>query len=454
MKLVKSIVGVTVANIVNFGTSFIIGFFLPAILSISEYGYYKEYTLYLSFAYLFNIGFNDGIYIKYGGKNIEDIDKAKVSSEHKFIVLFQGILFIPMILVSIYFSNLVLFLFSISTFLILIITYHQNFLQAIGNFSTFSKGNISKSILYIVLLLFGIFILKSKNYIVYIVINILAFSALLVFFELNFREKIGYTGKINIRDSIIYFRIGIFILLANMSLTFVGNIGNWIVNWGFSIEEFAQYSFHNSLLNIILLVISAVGQVFYNLISKYYNKNTLIIIKKMSLLFGVISCNMYFVFSIIIKIFLHNYASSLDILKVIYISIPYLIVSKILIANMYKALRSERKYFKDSLVYGLFSFLLVGLAYFLTKNVIFIATAITLSYILWFIYTTRVQFKELKGNFRELALLLSHLVIFLIITTNFNDFNGLLLYAGYSIFVLFAFKNDLISIFRVFSETI
>ena len=64
MKLLKNIIGVALSNIASFGTSFIIGFILPAILTVADYGYYKEYTLYLSFAYLFNLGFNDGIYIK------------------------------------------------------------------------------------------------------------------------------------------------------------------------------------------------------------------------------------------------------------------------------------------------------------------------------------------------------------------------------------------------------
>ena len=68
MKLLKNIFRVALANIVNFGSSFIVGFILPAVLTVAAYGHYKEYTLYLSFVYIFNLGFNDGVYIKYGGK--------------------------------------------------------------------------------------------------------------------------------------------------------------------------------------------------------------------------------------------------------------------------------------------------------------------------------------------------------------------------------------------------
>ena len=73
MKVLKNVFQVALSNVINFGTSFIIGFILPAVLSVADYGYYREYTLYLSFAYLVNLGFNDGIYIKYGGAEKEKI---------------------------------------------------------------------------------------------------------------------------------------------------------------------------------------------------------------------------------------------------------------------------------------------------------------------------------------------------------------------------------------------
>ena len=94
----KNILRVTIANIANFGSSFIVGFILPAVLSVAAYGHYKEYTLYLSFVYLFNLGFNDGIYIKYGGVDPDKVNREEVHSEHNFIRLFQFIIFLPMII--------------------------------------------------------------------------------------------------------------------------------------------------------------------------------------------------------------------------------------------------------------------------------------------------------------------------------------------------------------------
>ena len=42
---------------------------------------YKQYTLYLTITYLFNFGFNDGITIKYGGGDLNEIDRQEVRKQ-------------------------------------------------------------------------------------------------------------------------------------------------------------------------------------------------------------------------------------------------------------------------------------------------------------------------------------------------------------------------------------
>ena len=88
MKTLKNILNVAMSNIVGFGTSFIVGFILPGILTVAQYGSYRQYTLYLSFTYLFHLGFADGIYIKYGGKELNELDHNVIRDEHNFANFF------------------------------------------------------------------------------------------------------------------------------------------------------------------------------------------------------------------------------------------------------------------------------------------------------------------------------------------------------------------------------
>ncbi len=441
MKLLKNIIGVAFSNIASFGTSFIIGFILPAILSVADYGYYREYTLYLSFAYLFNLGFNDGIYIKYGGKDQEELSEEVVNSEHNFVMIFQLIVMGLMLIYSIIQGNMVLALFSIATFFVSMNTYHQNFLQATGEFSVYSKGNIYKSVFYVAILLVATLLLQSDNYAFYIALNVLSLVFIFVFYEWHRYKQYGLPKNVSTKNKGTIFRIGIFVLIANMSLTFVGNVGNWVVNFGFSIEEFAQYSFQNSVLNVMLLIINAVGMVFYNVISKHENRSILRVIKELSLLLGIFGGAAFFIFAFIIEVFLPDYVPAIPLLSMTFIAIPYIMISKILIANVYKSKRSETKYFRDSLLFAVFSFLLVGGVFLITNSMTAIALATTFCYIFWYIYTSRIEFHYLSGGSREFILLASHVVWFYITSNIFSIRIGFIAYLVYLGIILFMYKD-------------
>lgn len=431
------------ANIANFGSSFIVGFILPAVLSVAGYGHYREYTLYVSFVYLFNMGFNDGIYIKYGGLDPDKVDKTSIHEEHNFIRVFQLLIFIPMVIFGFITQNYIIVFFSGTTLFMTLNTYHKNFSQAVGNFKVFANGNIFKSILYIASLLFGVFVLRSENYLVYISMSMLSYFVVLLYYEYKFYQKYGFNKNWNLKGKFSIFRVGIIILIANMSLTFIGNVGNWVVNFGFDIEEFAQYSFQNSILNVLLLIVNAVGMVFYNVISKKEDKNMLRLTKRICMFLGIFGGLGFFVFKGIIEYILTNYIDSLPLLSVTFIAIPYIMVSKIVIANLYKSRRNEFKYFRDSAGFALTSLIVVGLVYLLTDSMLAIAFATTFCYVLWFIYTTRIEYTYLKSSNKELILLASHCIVFYVCATVFSIVTGVCLYILYVALVAIAFKKEL-----------
>ncbi len=443
MKVLKNVFQVALSNIINFGTSFIIGFILPAVLSVADYGYYREYTLFLSFAYLVNLGFNDGIYIKYGGAEQEDLDETVVREEHNFVIIFQLIIMAIMVIGSLILGNLNYAFFSIAAFFVTTTTYHQNFLQATGDFKTYSNGNIMKSVLYVILLIIGIFIFKNDNYAFYVLLNILSLAIAFFYYDYKYNRVFGLTKAWNTDGKGQLFKTGIFILIANMSLTFVGNVGNWVVNRGFPIEDFAQYSFQNSLLNVILLVINAIGLVFYNVISKNDDPKIAAMIKDISLLLGIISGLAFFAFEIVINWLLPEYNPSITILSMTFIAIPYILISKILIANLYKTSRSEKKYFKDSALYALFSLAFVYVVFLVTHNMLAIALATTLCYMLWFFYTTYFQFDFLKGSIKELVLLVFHGIILFVTTNILPIWSGIIVYSLFLVVTLYFYRNKL-----------
>ncbi|MGX7076934.1 oligosaccharide flippase family protein [Globicatella sp. HMSC072A10] len=445
----KNILRVTISNIINFGATFLVGFILPLVLSVEGYGYFREYSLYLSFVFLFNFGFNDGIYIKYGGKELENIDKLKVRQEHSFILLFQIFVFLVLLILSTFLQNSVLFMFSFVVYFLSVVNYHNNFFQAIGNFKVFSDSNIWRSLFYIIFLLLGIFVFKTKNYQVYIWINVLSYLAHLVFYEYYFRKSVGKNTLRFDKEILQLFKLGIFILIANMSMTFVGNIGAWVVNYGFDIKTFAQYSFQSSILNIIILVANAVGMVFYNVLAKSredYEKIRLLKIASM-ILAMILSIGIFFL-KPIISIFFVDYRESIQILTMTFLALPYIIVSKILISNLYKTLRSERKYFIDALFFAILSFIFTAVIFLIFKNIYFIALSTTICYLIWYLYSVLIEFKELKPDLKEIVLITSHFVVFGLLNL-INNWVGLIFYMFYLLIIIFMYKDDIFKFIKL-----
>ena len=83
MKLKKGFIYVLVANIINLMISLITGFVLPKILSIETYASIKLFQLYITYIGVVSLGFGDGMYLRLGGKEIENIDKKEVLEELK-----------------------------------------------------------------------------------------------------------------------------------------------------------------------------------------------------------------------------------------------------------------------------------------------------------------------------------------------------------------------------------
>lgn len=446
MNLMKDIFRVASSNIINFGSSFLVGFVLPLYLSVSEYGYYKEFTLYLSFVYLFNLGYNDGITIKYGGKDPNNINKQVFRNEHSFIMLFQLAVLTIMLLISLYLRNTQFIMVSLVSFFICMTTFHQNFLQATGDFKFYANTNIIKTVINVVTILLGILFFDSSSYITFVVMNIVTNILVFISVEYRYYQKYGLGFELSKGGNLENFKVGIFVLIANMSLTFVGNVGSWIVNIGFSIEDFAVYSFSNSLLNIILLIVNSVGLIFFNIIAKNENQLKLKFTKRLLLLLGVVGGEIFFSFKWIIQTFLPQYGDSLSILSITFISIPYIMVSKILIANLYKARKNEKKYFRDMLLLALGSIFIVGIAYLFTRNMLIIALATLVVYALWYFYSTGKEFDYLKSSKKEYILLVSHLVIFYIMGNELSIVYGAVGYLLYISVVILFFRKDFSSV--------
>ena len=73
---IKSIIEVFISNIFTVIAGIVVGFIIPKVLSVDGYGYYKTFTLYITYVGFFSLGIIDGIVLEFGGHDYELYDKG------------------------------------------------------------------------------------------------------------------------------------------------------------------------------------------------------------------------------------------------------------------------------------------------------------------------------------------------------------------------------------------
>lgn len=80
---------VLVANIFNLSLSLIRSFLLPKYLSIPAYADIKTYQLYLSYSSLLTFGYIDGMYLRYGGVDLQTKNGCRIGGEQSGHIIFS-----------------------------------------------------------------------------------------------------------------------------------------------------------------------------------------------------------------------------------------------------------------------------------------------------------------------------------------------------------------------------
>ena len=87
----KNVLMVVSSNVLTILVSLFTGFILPKELSIEDYAYYRVYLLYIAYAGFFHFGFVNGIYLKYGNLDVNQIPKKIFRTYSYFMVLMQAL---------------------------------------------------------------------------------------------------------------------------------------------------------------------------------------------------------------------------------------------------------------------------------------------------------------------------------------------------------------------------
>lgn len=378
---------------------------LPILLGITKFGYWQVYLLYMSYVGIFALGFNDGIYLKYGKYEYDDLPKKTFRSSIRLFIIFQIAIMIIVSIVIIFepdsSKQISMFWASINIPIAGLTGVLIYVLQITNQLKKYSFYTILDKVVVLVIIV-GLFLLRLDNFLIIIIADTFARILVLGLMINSCREIIfgkGVRYQSALKEIIDNARVGIKLMLANFAGMLVLGFGRFLVERTASVEEYGIYSLAISTMNLVLVLITAIGLVIYptlnrldkNNYPKYFNKlnNILAII-----VFGLLT--VLFQLKLFISRFMVDYVSIFNYLSIIFAIIFVQSKMQILINPYYKLLRKESMMLRANLVGVVVVIILVAPVYILTKSVTMVAIG-TLLAMLIRLYLSEVYLKKEQG---------------------------------------------------------
>lgn len=428
--IVKNILKVSLSNIIQIISGVLVGFLLPKMLSVTDYGYFKTFTLYATYVGLFHFGIADGIYLKYGGCSFDELDKTKFRFYSKFFAFFEFFIALLIAAISIFTlpSDLRFIFIFLAIFLFFnnITNYFQIISQITGKFNELSLRNIIQSFLTIAFIIslflmakFSSFILSYK---IYTIIHVSITVFLSIWYIFTYRKIVfgkSLSLKYGWKDILYFIKIGFPLLIANLASSLIMTLDRQFVNILFDTEVYAIYAFAYNMLNLVTTATSAISTVLYPYLKKESddslkeNYSRLCSYILILVFFMIIS---YYPLCFIVDNFLPKYHDSLIIFRVIFPGLAISSVITIVMHNYYKTTGKNFLYFIKTLIILAISIIANLIAYFLFKTPISISRASIITILLWYYYIEFYFVKTYKVKWikNSLYMIISILVFYCI----------------------------------------
>lgn len=402
------------ANIVNIVFSVGNNFLLPKYLSIEAYSDIKLYQLYLIYLAVFHFGYNDGMYLKYGGKKQSEIYED-LSKDISTLRGFQSLIMLACCAIAFVLGKQI-FLFA--SFCLLsqnVIAYYRNLYQAVGEYKRYSEVlNFANCFIFFLnfsLLLIADVVEAHWFILGYVLINVITWL-LIEWLSLYG----GYISSFGFRIYWKYLRenilSGLPLLLGNYCSVILTSIDRICVKVFLGMYAFGQYAFAVSMETFINMLINPLAIVFYNYLHSNLEYEKVIRLRKRILVFSALIIGLAFPIKFIIVNYFDNFIESVDIVFWLFAAQGVIAVIKVLYVNLYKVLRLQKQYFNGLAVVVFISVIFNIILYLLLDNIIAFAVGTFLSSLVWLVICHR-DFKDYSLDDVE------YLYLFLVIVSYF-----------------------------------
>ncbi len=361
---------------------------IPMVLGVNDFAYWQIYVFYIAYVGLFTLGFNDGIYLRYGGVDYGKLDAAKIRSSIRLYFVYLVAIAAVMALVSSFEGDAnkrtVLYLVCLNIVLMGLMAIFSFVLQATGRLRQYGIVNAVDKILFIVFLL-ALVLLRVESFSWFVLAELLSKGAALGFMCVSCIELIKGDGsgwRVGGQEGWNNIACGVKLMFANLSGMLVLGVGRIVIEFWGSLEDYAHYAFAVSMTNLALIALTSISVVIYPALKRLpedrylqcYDDGNAKLFK-----FNLIVLGGYFPVVWLIMLVIPKYAPVIPFLNILFVVTALQGKMQLLNNNYYKALRHEGKMLRANLESLAVAMLLSAGLYAVSRSTMAIAYAALLT---------------------------------------------------------------------------
>jgi len=259
------------ANVFNVTISTLTGLLIPKLMGATQYGYWQLYVLYVTYVPYFHFGWVDGIYLREGGIDYNDLDKPKLHTQFWMYCIFD--LAVSLGILSLGFAFVggerhIMMLAALDGIILLPRLFFQYLLQATGRVEVYAHNLVLERILCAITQILFL-VLGFRSYGAMILSDLFAKVVTLVCILVNCKDIIHVQGcrmHDALRETREDFRVGIKLTFATVSGMLLIGIIQFMIERQWSIEIFGMVSFALVCFQGILSFINQVSVVLFPLL--------------------------------------------------------------------------------------------------------------------------------------------------------------------------------------------
>jgi O-antigen/teichoic acid export membrane protein len=445
------------ANFLNLTISLIVSFIVPKFLGIEQYGYWQLYLFYVSYVGFFHFGLADGVYLRYGGKYYDDLDKSLMHTQYWLLFILENLilLFIAWSAYIIKDPNKSIIFIGVGLNCILLLprTFLQFILQGTGRIKDYARNFIIGRFSYILLILVFI-MLGNKNFKYLILADIISkIIALLglVFIckDIVFTKGVKFSS--GLQEFLVNISAGSKLMFANIAGMLIIGIVRFGIERNWDVTTFGKVSFSLSISNLILTFIAAISVVIFPVLKRENSDNLPIMYETMGTLLSLIMLVFlisYYPILKVLRFWLPHYYEAIQYLAILFPISVFEARTSLLLNTYLKALREESTMLMINGFSVLLSLILtVVVTVLLGDLTLAIMSIVVLQIIKCIIPDIFLQKKlDMKHTYEVIWDVLGA-IVFIFGNWFIGDLKGWVLYIGFIVFMITIRRNEFLQHF-------